>query len=90
MITKENFKSVIKSLDPDDVYRVMITEETDDIAVYCSSYGGAFIISWDGLDDPEDVLSTGGFIIDKDNFYIMCREAGIDMEKFLEDYPNVI
>lgn len=88
MITKKNFKAVIESLDVEDIVHAMYVETSDRIAVYCSNFGGAFIIAWDGYEDEEDVLSTGGFITDKDNFLIMCKDVGIDMEEIIDNYSG--
>jgi hypothetical protein len=85
MVTKDNLKEVLESLSIADVARAVEEMRNDRVAVYCDIYE-AYIISMDECEDEEDILSTGGFICDKDDFYRLGKEVGIDFEKRISEY----
>lgn len=84
MITRDNIKEVLLTLDPKDIDHAL-QSDGDRVAVYSSGYGDPFIIAWDDLENEEDVLSTGGFICDKDTLYQLYKEQGLSLDEILNN-----
>jgi len=75
MITKENLTEVLNQLTKEDINEAM-NSKSDYVALYTNGYGYVFFESFDiNNEEEEEILSTGGIIIDKDNFLLLFKES---------------
>ena len=75
MITRDNFKSAMNSIEVEYIKEEM-NKEGDFIAVTLSGYGHVFIesVHWNE-ESEEECISCGGFLADKDDFLRLLSEA---------------
>tara|TARA_R110000868_G_scaffold126602_1_gene333767 strand:- start:43 stop:306 length:264 start_codon:yes stop_codon:yes gene_type:complete len=76
MITKENLTEVLNQLTKEDINEAM-NSKSDYLALYMNGYGYVFLESFDinNEEKEEEILSTGGIIIDKDNLLQLFKES---------------
>jgi len=85
MITKDNFKDYVGRLNCEEVSQAL-NGEYDDVACWIGSYGQCNISNIDSrdLDEVDDIISTGGFIADKDTFLQMAQDVGVHIANLLD------
>lgn len=81
MITRDNIKSVLLSLEREQVQAAWYSAK-EYIGVWASSYGQVCIDVFD-MDNDEDVMATGGFITDKDGFALLFKEQGLNLDEII-------
>tara|TARA_R110000851_G_scaffold70304_1_gene156883 strand:- start:274 stop:531 length:258 start_codon:yes stop_codon:yes gene_type:complete len=74
MITQNNLKDYFDNLTAKDVSEA-IESNVDYIGCYINGYGYVYAIPMDGYMCEDDLLSTGGFICDKDDFLRLFVES---------------
>lgn len=77
MITSQNLKAYFENINDKHLQDVW-NADSDYISCFITgNHGYCCIESFDyGSDDEEDILSTGGFIADKDDFLRLYDESG--------------
>jgi len=87
MITKDNLTEVMNLITEKQVNEVM-NSNTDYLGLFIDGYGNVFLESINLFKDEEreeEILSTGGVIIDKDDFLRLFMESG-SLNPFIMEY----
>lgn len=86
MITKDNLTEVMDQITEQEVRQVM-NAKSDYIGLWVSGYGAVNLDSVDinNQEQEEDILSTGGAIMDKDDFLRLFMESG-SLNPFIMEY----
>lgn len=86
MITKDNLTEVMNQITEQEVKQVM-NAKSDYIGLWLSGYGAINLDTVDINDQKqeEEILSTGGAIMDKDDFLRLFMESG-SLNPFIMEY----
>jgi len=87
MITKDNLTEVMNLITEKQVNEVM-NSNTDYLGLFIDGYGNVFLESINLFKDEEreeEILSTGGAIMDKDDFLRLFMESG-SLNPFIMEY----
>ena len=88
MITKDNVKEVLSSLQEEDVYQAMDSDK-DYVAVYVHIYNTGYEATIESVDYTEEVeeevVGSGNLLTDKDEFLRLYVDSGA-YNKTIEEY----
>lgn len=88
MITKDNIKEVLSSLNEEDVHRTMSSDK-DYVSVYVHIFNTGYYSTIEPVDYTEEVeeevIGSGNLLIDKDDLLRLYVESGA-YNKTIQEY----